>query len=185
MIVTGYDAAKRVSITNNEFDGQTSWSATCNGQHYWTLLFLGAADKITMAGNYLHHVSGRAPKVGGSGDITLHAVNNYFYNIGGHSFDVSTGGNVLMEGNVFESVTTPITTASKTGGGTIYNAGGSTCSTYIGRSCQANSVSSSGTFDGYGSTSAMAGFSGYTVHPAVAASGVKASVVSNAGIGKI
>jgi pectin lyase len=185
MLVTGYTAAGRVSVTNNEFDGVTSWSASCNGDHYWTMLFLGAADKITLAANHIHDVSGRAPKVGGSGDITMHAVNNYFSDISGHAFDVSTGGKVLIEGNVFEDVTTPITAASKTAGGLIYNAAGSGCSSYIGRSCQANSVSNSGTFAGYGTASAMAGLSGYSVYSAIAAGGVKASVVANAGIGKI
>lgn len=184
MIVTGYEPAGRFSITNSELDGRTSWSAQCNGQHYWTMLFLGNSDRITLAGNYIHHVSGRAPKVGGSGDITLHAVNNYFSEINGHAFDVATGGKVVIEGNVFENVKQPITPASASSGGTIYNAGGSGCQSYIGRSCQANTLSGSGTFSGYGSTSAFAKFSGYSVHPAIAASSVKASVLANAGVGK-
>jgi pectin lyase len=185
MLVTGYDAAGLVAVTNTEFDGETSWSASCNGDHYWTMLFYGAADHVTLASNYIHNCSGRAPKVGGSGSTTLHAVNNYFSNIGGHAFDVGTGAKVLIEGNVFESVTTPITSASATAGGSIFNAGGSTCSSYLGRSCQANSVSNSGTFSGYGTTNALTGFSGYTVYAATAASSVKSSVVSNAGIGKL
>ncbi|KAA8895732.1 polysaccharide lyase family 1 protein [Sphaerosporella brunnea] len=185
MLVTGYDAAGLVAVTNTEFDGSTSWSATCNGDHYWTMLFYGSADHVTLAGNYIHDVSGRAPKVGGSGSTTLHAANNYFQDVGGHAFEVGTGAKVLIEGNVFDAVTTPITAASASAGGLIYNAGGSACSPYIGRGCQANSVSNSGAFDGYGTVGAMAGFAGYAVYPAVAASKVASSVVANAGVGKL
>lgn len=32
---------------------------------------------ITFKGNYVHHSSGRSPKV--AGNTLLHAVNNYFY----------------------------------------------------------------------------------------------------------
>lgn len=33
-LVTGGSASNRVSVTNNEFDGSTSWSATCDNHHY-------------------------------------------------------------------------------------------------------------------------------------------------------
>lgn len=39
-IVSGYNANTGVTISNSEFDGQTSWSASCDGQHYWTLVRL-------------------------------------------------------------------------------------------------------------------------------------------------
>jgi pectin lyase len=185
MLVTGYDAAGLVAVTNTEFDGETSWSATCNGDHYWTMLFYGADDHITLANNYIHNCSGRAPKVGGSGSTTLHAVNNYWSSIGGHAFDVGEGAKVLIEGNVFDTVTTTITTASATAGGNIFNSGGSSCESYIGRSCQANSVSNSGTFTSYSDTDAMSGFSGYTVVDATSTDDVASSVVANAGIGKL
>lgn len=35
MFVAGQAASNRVTLSNNEFDGQTSWSATCDGHHYW------------------------------------------------------------------------------------------------------------------------------------------------------
>ena len=109
MIVTGYDQAGKVTISNNEFDGVTDWSATCNGEHYWTMLFYGAADKVTLSGNYIHDTSGRSPKVGGDGTITMHAVKYYWSTNQGHAFDIATGGTVLIEGNVFEDVVEPIT----------------------------------------------------------------------------
>ncbi|ESZ96098.1 hypothetical protein SBOR_3575 [Sclerotinia borealis F-4128] len=191
MIVTGYDAAGRLTISNNELDGKTSWSSSCNGEHYWTMLFYGAADYVTLSNNYIHHCSGRAPKVGGSGTITMHAVNNYFYNIGGHDFDVGAGGAVLLEGNYFQSVTSPITAASATAGGSIFNtyAGTeSTCTAYLGRACVANALTSSGVWRGYGTsnflTTIQAKESGH-VPTAMAASLVPTYVVAHAGIGKL
>lgn len=74
-IVLGEDASGRVSITNSHIDGESDYSATCDGYHYWNLYFTGADDQITFKNNYVHHFSGRAPKLGGS--TVLHAVNNY------------------------------------------------------------------------------------------------------------
>lgn len=74
-IVLGEDASGRVSITNSNIDGESEWSATCDGYHYWNLYFTGSDDQITFKNNYVHHFSGRAPKLGGS--TVLHAVNNY------------------------------------------------------------------------------------------------------------
>ncbi|EGZ22099.1 hypothetical protein PHYSODRAFT_329957 [Phytophthora sojae] len=75
-------------------------------------------------GNYIHHTSGRSPKVGGhSGETTvIYAANNYFYDNTGHAFDVSTGGYALAEGNYFEAV--------------------------IGRDCKPNVVTKSGALKG-------------------------------------
>ncbi|CAZ82659.1 unnamed protein product [Tuber melanosporum] len=191
MIVTGYSKAGRVTISNNELDGNTSWSATCNGQHYWTMLFLGSSDLITLTGNYIHDCSGRAPKVGGAStsNVVVHAVNNYFSNIGRHSFDLETGGMALIEGNVFESVTTTITSTSVSAGGRIFNvysaSDANTCTASLGRSCVQNSVSGSGYWKAYTTSSFLTKFSGNNVQPASPVGGVKASVMSNAGIGHI
>ncbi|RGP61400.1 pectate lyase [Fusarium sporotrichioides] len=123
-IVSGWGAAGKVTISDNEFDGRTSWSSGCNGKHYWSLLLIGASDFYTIAGNWFHDLSGRAPHIGtaqGSSQIVAHAVNNYFQNIGGHAFDVDTNTWLLIEGNYFDSVTTPVTPASFTNGGKIYH----------------------------------------------------------------
>ena len=192
MIVTGYDAAGKVTISNNEFDGTTSWSATCNGDHYWTMLFLGSADYITLANNYVHNCSGRAPKVGGAGYVIMHAVNNFFYDNLGHDFDVADGGNVLIEGNYFDLVTTPITTASATDGGTIFNVPSSsdtsTCTTYLGRACLQNALLDSGSFPSFTSTYMMGAieelYSG-NGPTAISSYDVPDSVIANAGIGKL
>lgn len=43
-IVLGNNPSGRVTISNNFIDGRTSWSATCNGYHYWGLYFTGSND---------------------------------------------------------------------------------------------------------------------------------------------
>ncbi|RYP46649.1 hypothetical protein DL768_007162 [Monosporascus sp. mg162] len=120
MIVAGWGAAGKVTISDNEFDGRTSWSAGCNGKHYWGLLLIGSNDFYTLAGNWFHDLSGRAPHLGAGTQIVAHAVNNYFQNIGGHAFDVETGTWLLLEGNYFENVNQALTPASYTNGGQIY-----------------------------------------------------------------
>ncbi|KAF7875174.1 hypothetical protein EAF04_002346 [Stromatinia cepivora] len=191
MLVTGYEAAGRVTISNNEFDGKTSWSSSCNNQHYWTMLFEGAADYITLSNNYVHDCSGRAPKIGDKGIVSMHAVNNYFASIDGHDFDVDAGGAVLMEGNYFQSVKIPITAESATAGGSIFNAVAGTessCSASLGRACVTNAAAGSGAITAFGKTNFFASFKskGSGNFPAaIAASAVPAYVMANAGIGKI
>lgn len=188
-LVSGYDQAGRVTISNNELDGETDWSASCNGDHYWTMLFLGAADKITFVNNYIHNTSGRSPKIGGSGDITFHAVNNYWSSIGGHAFDVATGGKVLIEGNVFDDVEIPITPGTANDGGVVFNVPStavSSCSSYLGRTCVTNSLSSSGDFASFSDVEALSGFSDETnIVEAKSTDGLADIIKTNAGIGKL
>lgn len=47
-IVLGNKASNRVTISNNKIDGVTSWSATCDGYHYWGLYFTGSNDVGTL-----------------------------------------------------------------------------------------------------------------------------------------
>jgi pectin lyase len=77
MFVAGYDPSNRVTISNTEFDGSTSWSATCDNHHYWTILLDGSNDMITMKGNHIHHTSDQGLKM--VGNTLLHAVNNEWY----------------------------------------------------------------------------------------------------------
>ena len=81
MIVSGWGQAGRVTISDNEFDGRTEWSAGCNGKHYWTMLLIGESDSYTISGNWFHDLSGRSPHLGTDqtdSTIIVHAVNNYF-----------------------------------------------------------------------------------------------------------
>lgn len=188
MIVTGYEQAGKVTISSNEFDGETDWSASCDGHHYWSMLFLGEADQITLQGNYIHTTSGRSPKVGGNGNIVMHAVNNYWQDNTGHAFDISEGASVLIEANVFESVAQPITPESASHGGAIFNVPSGSegdCSAALGRPCVANSVSSdSGDFGSYSSSSVLSSIGSSAVE-AQAADGVANAVTADAGVGRV
>ncbi|OBT45304.1 hypothetical protein VE00_03659 [Pseudogymnoascus sp. WSF 3629] len=181
MFVAGESASNRVTLSNSEFDGNTSWSATCDGHHYWTIYLTGSSDLITMKGNYIHHTSGRAPKVGGN--TLLHAVNNYWYAVSGHAFDIATG-NVVAEGNVFQNVVTPL----KSNTGNLFGSPDSNtntqCAAYLGHNCQLNAFGSSGTLGG-SSVNALVNFAGKNVASAVSSSGLASSIAANAGIGKI
>ncbi|KAM0702280.1 hypothetical protein Q7P35_011190 [Cladosporium inversicolor] len=184
-IVLGNSASNRVTISNNEIDGSSSWSATCDGHHYWAIYLTGSNDMVTMKGNYIHHTSGRSPKV--AGNTLLHAVNNYWYANSGHAFEVGTGASIVAEGNVFQNVVSPIDPG--TSGGQIFTApstsANAACSASLGRACQMNAFGSSGAFNSMGSTGFLSNFKGKNIASAAAASGVAASVTKNAGFGKI
>jgi pectin lyase len=183
--VLGESADNRVTISNCEIDGSTSWSATCDGHHYWALYFTGSNDLITLKGNYIHHTSGRSPKVGGNS--LVHAVNNYWYANSGHAFEVGSGAMIVAEGNAFQNVVNPIDPG--TTGGQIFTSPSSSanavCASYLGHTCQVNAFGSSGSFNSMGSTGFLADFSGKNVASAASWSGVVSSVSNNAGFGKI
>ncbi|OAL55386.1 pectin lyase-like protein [Pyrenochaeta sp. DS3sAY3a] len=194
-IVSGWDPAGRVTISNNEFDGRDNWSASCNGQHYWTLLLIGSKDAYTFSGNWLHDLSGRAPHYGtdknGATNV-FHAVNNLFENMSGHAFDIEPSTWSLIEGNAFVNVKQPMTPDSSTRANQIFDvpAGSeSACKSIIGRNCVPNSLDSkSGKLGGLKENAALTQIKkdgGNNVVAAAAVNGVAASVKKNAGIGKI
>jgi pectin lyase len=182
-VVLGEVASGRVTISNNEIDGTSDWSATCDGHQYWALYSTGSQDSITFKGNYIHGTSGRAPKV--AGNTVLHAVNNYWEDNTGHAFEISAGAQILAEGNAFSSVKAPIEDASA--GGSLFtiqdSTAAATCQQFLGRACEVNTLSSSGDFIGTSDTSFMANFNGQKVASAEAASG--ATIKAGAGFGKI
>ncbi|KAJ5432832.1 uncharacterized protein N7458_011988 [Penicillium daleae] len=182
-IVLGTDASKRVTISNSYIDGSSSYSATCDGYHYWGIYLDGSNDYVTLKGNYIYHTSGRAPKVQGS--TLLHAVNNYWYDNSGHAFEIGSGGYVLAEGNVFQNIDTvvesPISGQLFTSPSTTAN---QACSNYLGRVCQLNGFGSSGTFS-QSDTGFFSKFSGQNIASATAYTSVVSSVTSNAGQGKL
>lgn len=48
--------------------------------HYWTMMFYGDGDQVTLDRNYFHDVSGRAPKLGEdsvSGTFVSHILFSY------------------------------------------------------------------------------------------------------------
>ncbi|KAF3764883.1 family 1 polysaccharide lyase [Cryphonectria parasitica EP155] len=184
-IVLGTEADARVSITYNNFDGTSSYSADCDTYAYWGLFFDGSDDLVTLKGNYIHHFSGRSPKV--EGNTLLHAVNNYWYDYSseGHAFEIGTGAYVLVEGSVFQNVPT-ILDADPTG---EYFTSPSTtaneaCAAYLGRDCQVNGFGSSGTFSS-STTSFFSDFEGKTIASAETYQWVQEYVIAGAGVGVI
>ncbi|CEI70546.1 hypothetical protein FVEN_g957 [Fusarium venenatum] len=145
-IVSHYDGS-RLTISNSEFDGVTDTSASCNGNHYWTMMFYGEGDQVTLDRNHFHDVAGRAPKLGEPGtNGYFHATNNYFQNMKGHAFDAYQGANAIIEGNVFDGVDQPITKEAA-GVNTLFipdESAAAACQSVLGRACEPNSVTSSG-----------------------------------------
>ncbi|RGP58700.1 hypothetical protein FSPOR_11852 [Fusarium sporotrichioides] len=145
-IVSHYDGS-RLTISNSEFDGVTDTSASCNGNHYWTMMFYGEGDQVTLDRNHFHDVAGRAPKLGEPGtNGYFHATNNYFQNMKGHAFDAYRGANAIIEGNVFDGVDQPVTKEAA-GVSTLFipdESAAAACQSVLGRACEPNSVTSSG-----------------------------------------
>lgn len=148
MIVTGWGSATHVTISNNEFDGRTPYSATCDGHHYWVWLFLGHHDTLTLLRNYVHDTSGRAPHSGGMGDAEVRAqlVNNLFAHLTyqGAIMSRTASSHLLVEGNAFEDVTHPLFNDTRQPG-TAYalfdpvaQSATDTCQAALGRPCVAN-----------------------------------------------
>ncbi|KAE7996966.1 hypothetical protein FH972_001642 [Carpinus fangiana] len=184
-LVLGNGPSNRVSVTNNVFDGRTSWSASCDGDHYWTIYLTGSSDKVTLKNNYIHNTSGRGPKI--AQNTLVHAVNNYWSNLSGHAFDASSSGAVVLaEGNVFEDVDTPLLAG---GNGPVYVAYSSNvgqCQSALGRECVPNSLSNSGAFNGVNAADVMTAFKNSgTIASAKAVGRVRDSVVANSGAGNV
>ncbi|KAF5542387.1 pectin lyase precursor [Fusarium napiforme] len=179
-IVLSTGASGRVSITNNEIDGVSPWSASCNTYHYWAILFLGKRDLITFKGNYMYHVSGRAPKV--SGNNLLHVVNNYFHDVFDHAFEIEENGQVLAEENAFQNVKNPLKTGTKSRLFTVPTAGSAnSCKASLGRACQINAFGSSGSFPG-DDTGFLGSFKGKTIASVASAQSAK-NFMTKAGFG--
>ncbi|KAF5667251.1 bromodomain-containing protein [Fusarium heterosporum] len=184
-IVSHYDGS-RLTISNSEFDGVTDTSASCNGNHYWTMMFYGEGDQVTLDRNHFHDVAGRAPKLGEPGtNGYFHATNNYFQNMKGHAFDAYQGANAIIEGNVFDGVDTPVTKEGASVN-TLFipdESAAAACQSVLGRACEPNSATSSGDLpimSGESGLNAVAKHKDNIITP-VAASEVAALVLSDAG----
>ncbi|KAJ1302352.1 hypothetical protein OPQ81_001166 [Rhizoctonia solani] len=189
-IVTGFGEAKQVTISNNYFDGQSTWSTGCDGHHYWALLFAGNGDQITFARNYVYYTAGRGPHTGGTAgySLTIHMYNNYFDNITGHAIDADTGSKILAEGNHFNNVKTPSTGNAN---GAVFAPTSSSmnaqCSATLGRNCVSNNLSGSGSLTNTANSGAISAFTASVVKSAsvMDSSAVASYVLANAGLGKV
>ncbi|CUA68993.1 hypothetical protein RSOLAG22IIIB_08245 [Rhizoctonia solani] len=190
-IVSHFDPNTQITISNNYFNGQSTYSTGCDQHHYWTFMFVGKADTITFARNYIYRTAGRGPKVGGTSGYTqnLHIYNNYWNDVTGHALDAGTGSRVLMEGNVFNAVRTPSTGDSA---GTVFAPTSSSmnaqCSSVLSRNCVSNTLTGgSGTLANSAKTAAISPFTASTVKSAsvMNPSSVASYVLANAGLGKV
>lgn len=175
-IVAGYETNTAVTISNCEINGETSWSASCDGHHYWALYFTGTNDQITFKGNYIHHTSGRSPKV--DKGTLIHMVNNYWDENSGHAFE-GENAYVLLEGSTFDNVAA--CSADFTASIFAPSSASSSCSSALGRSCAGNTYVDSGAALSGTDSSVLSQFSGLTI--ADAADDASA-VPSSAGVGK-
>jgi pectate lyase len=145
---------KSLTISNSDFNGQTKYSSSCDGRHYWGFILGGKNSRITMINNFVHYTSGRSPKLGdGSNPALLHAVNNYWFSNTGHAFDIGEKTVALVEGNYFDSVTTTNTDHPY---GSIFvpsNANQAQCQAALGRKCALNVLIKSGALKGRGESS--------------------------------
>ncbi|KAG7379586.1 hypothetical protein PHYPSEUDO_008457 [Phytophthora pseudosyringae] len=162
MLVVHFSGATGATISNSDFDGNTKFSASCDGHHYWGFLLNGKTTQLSLLGNYIHTMSGRGPKIGGAeGDnVVVHAANNYFGDNTGHAFDVAAGAYVLAEGNYFSSVKTP--NLDDPAGKFFVPARESNCKTAIGRACKLNVLTDSGKLTSYSARAALAEVSKFT-----------------------
>lgn len=181
-IVLGTSASNRVTISNCDIDGTTSWSPNCDTYHYWGVYFAGSSDLVTFKNNYIHHTSGRSPKL--AGNTLLHAVNNYWSDNNGHAFEIDAGAMVLAEGNIFQNVKTIVEAG---GAGKIFSSpntsANTACKTHLGHNCEVNGFGSSGTLSGT-DTSFISNFSGKKVAAATTYTVAK-TVKDTAGFGNI
>ncbi|KAG8962490.1 hypothetical protein FRC00_009381, partial [Tulasnella sp. 408] len=183
-IVTGFDPVSQLTISNNYFDGRSTYTTGCNNMHYWVWLFAGSADTITVMRNHIYSTAG-----GISGyDQKLHLVNNYYNTVGGHAIDSDTSSHILAEGNYFKSVTTPDTN-NKNGleyfVQTVSDA--AACTSYLGRVCEWNRLESSGAVSARLESGALTSLAQTVVKnlTPMAVADVPAYVLANAGVGKI
>ncbi|KAK2740791.1 pectin lyase [Colletotrichum kahawae] len=141
-VVSGWGPAGAVTISHHEFDGKTDFS--CNQQHYYNALLIASKANYTFAYNYLHHVSGRAPNVGGSEEVMFQGVNNLWEGDDDHAFAIGDHIQALVEGNHFENVSRPIEPNTYNSAGEIFvvetSADAAACQGPMGRLCEPNSV---------------------------------------------
>lgn len=123
--------------------------------------------------------------------IFFHGVNNYFGNVGGHAFDIDTNTWVLLEGNYFDNVTTPMTETSLNSGAVTYDVptvdAASACNDPLGYICEWNKPADSADWMARTDEEVLTQAKGYTEslvdHESV--DDVSGDVVANAGAGKL
>ncbi|WP_084338838.1 right-handed parallel beta-helix repeat-containing protein [Pseudomonas indica] len=111
-ITLGYAKTTNVTISDNDFDGTSKQGKSCNGAHAYELYVAGQNQSVTIVGNWFRNFRSRAPIVmppDGDGPApVVHMANNYFEHGTWHGLDAYKPARVLVEGNYYEDVQTPI-----------------------------------------------------------------------------
>ncbi|BCS19434.1 polysaccharide lyase family 1 protein [Aspergillus puulaauensis] len=180
--VTGFNPNTRITLSNNFFNGETTYSAGCDDYHYWTLELVGVGDEITFQNNHIYHTTGRGPAL--SGTTLFHAVNSVWSDIPGHAIEGGDQGRGLFEGCYFEDVSeiAPAEPENQLFSASDENA--ASCESALGRACEPNGYSGSGAFDSSNSDF-FGDFADLTIAPAGSATDALAYVPENCGIGRI
>ncbi|KAJ6470556.1 pectin lyase, partial [Mycena vulgaris] len=142
-IVTGFEAANSVTISNNYFDGHADFSTGCDGHQYWVGLLAGNGDRITFASNYIFFTAGW-PARRRDVRLCLPVPHHYYSSISGHALDIDLGAFAFAEGNHFDNVVQPSTTSVGTLFSPVTSTDASGCTAHLGRACQLNTVVGSG-----------------------------------------
>ncbi|KAF1787352.1 Pectin lyase fold [Phytophthora cactorum] len=153
MVVTNKAGVATLTISNSDFDGNTEYSATCDGHHYWTFLFYGKNTGVSMLNNY----------IGGNPNehVVVHVANNYWGNNSGHSFELGVNAYVLAEGNYFDNTKQPL---DKGTDGSLYATDAAdVCTNYLGRQCAGNVLVDSGNFTSRNGPAALEGLKEYPI----------------------
>ncbi|KAF0741215.1 hypothetical protein Ae201684P_020201 [Aphanomyces euteiches] len=183
MFTTNAAGVESLTISNSEFDGQTTWSATCDGNHYWSLIFYGNV-KMSFVNNLVHHTSGRSPKMSGS-TVFAHIANNHWFNNSGHSFEGSEGAFTLSEGNYFEQTVLPNLVDKTANVMSTSNANKVSCTSTLKRSCVPDVFVSSGVFNNTNESNVVSNMNGVaTAYKPKAAAKLKKST-KNFGVGNL
>ncbi len=191
MIVHHFGPVTNTTISWNDFDGSNIYSPSCNGKHYWNLLLISEQQTVTIAHNWFHEFSGRAPKILGSNAI-VQMVNNYFQDGSWHALDATGASKILVEGNYFDQVNLPIIPDTGSIFGTLGTPNAAAqvqCNAALLRDCQANLANPLPTTNGFRQDSTVLDAIRVLDHSSIVKPGavadVPALVRENAGPGHI
>ncbi|KAL3438119.1 putative pectin lyase C [Aspergillus tetrazonus] len=182
--VFGYNPNSGITLSNNFINGETTSSTSCDGYQYWGMELVGENDSITFKGNYLYKTSGRSPAL--SGSTKFHACNNVWSDNNGHAIEGNEQGQGLFEGNVFQDVTTVVSSTFWEAGDLFLSSadgtGNDACASYIGRNCASSIYTNDGgDYTSYTDGSWLGDWSGLTIAECAEASEIESTVPTSAG----
>ncbi|KAF1786075.1 Pectin lyase fold [Phytophthora cactorum] len=144
--ITTYKASTdSMTISNSDFDGNTDYSASCDGHHYWSFIFYGVT-KFSMLNNYIHGTSGALPR----SVVTALLMSLPTSPTTAGATTPATRSRLARtlgcsRGNYFTNTRMPL--YNKGDEGALYAASSEDqCNSLLGRSCVANELVSSGNF---------------------------------------